>query len=103
MDQRRVHRWAAWTLLAFGLVCLTVAIVNLSQDVSLWVLGRRTTARVIDAWVEQGGENPDPTTFQYFVRYEFTGLDGKIVHGEARVGAQEWASLGLGRRLLRTI
>jgi len=95
-DRQHVRKWAAWPLLAFGLVCLIVATVNLSRDISLWVLGRRTTAQVTDAWVEQSDSGVGASAFTYFIRYEFTTLHDKTVTGLSRVGAQEWAGLGMG-------
>jgi hypothetical protein len=39
-------------LLVTGLACLAFTLVNLARDLSLWVLGRHTTAEVVDLWIE---------------------------------------------------
>jgi len=83
--------------LVIGLTLLTFMVVYLAGDVSIWVLGRHTTAEVVDAWAEQTSESEEgELTFQYFVRYRFTTSDGQVITGISSVGTAEWAGLGLG-------
>ena len=108
MSKRQVRKWAGRLFLTLRLICLTVVVINLTKDCSIWVFGRRTTAEVRDAWIKQIDHDVKEPVFQYFVRYRFATLDGQIVTGTSRVGAQEWAGLGMsrmrlvaGRRLIR--
>lgn len=84
-------------VLVFGLVCLTLLVVNLARDLSLWVLGRRVTAQVVDSRYEMidvadGAE----FTARYFITYEFTTPAGKVVTGTSQLGGMEWSALGVG-------
>jgi hypothetical protein len=84
-------------ILVVGLVCLTVLVVNLGRDLSLWVLGRRVTAQVVDSRYEMvdvadGAE----FTARYFITYEFTTPAGKIITGTSQLGGMEWSALGVG-------
>jgi hypothetical protein len=80
-----------------GLGCLTFLVVNVITDFSIWILGRRTTAEVVAAWVEETSEeNATEKTFEYFVRYRFSTPSGKVFSRTARVGVQEWGGLGMG-------
>jgi hypothetical protein len=45
-----------WGLLSIGSGCLAFIAVNLATDLSVWVLGRRTTAEVVAAWTEETSE-----------------------------------------------
>ena len=83
-------------LLVGSLVCLAGVSTNMAQDISIWVLGRHTTAEVVDAWIKQINDDAREPTFQYFVRYRFTTSRGQVFTGTSRVGVQEWAGLGMG-------
>ena len=89
-------KWAGALLVAIGLICLSVVVINLTKDFTIWVFGQRATAEVVGAWIEQVNDDASEPTFQYFVRYRFAIADGRVVTGTARVGAQEWAGLGMG-------
>ena len=83
-------------LLTAGLGCLTFLVVNLATDLSVWILGRRTTAEVVAAWVEETSEeNATEQTFEYFVRYRFSTSSGEVFTRTTRVGVQEWGGLGM--------
>ncbi len=43
-------------LLTAGLGFLIFIVVNLATDLSVWVLGQRTNAEVVAAWVEETSE-----------------------------------------------
>ena len=97
-NERRLGRTVAGALiLVLGLVCLTVLVINLGRDLSIWVLGRRVTAQVVDSWYEMvdvadGAE----FTARYFITYEFTTPAGKIITGTSQLGGMEWSALGVG-------
>jgi hypothetical protein len=84
-------------LLTVGLGCLTFLVINLVTDLSIWILGRRTTAEVVAAWVEETSEeNATEQTFEYFVRYRFSTSSSEVFTRTTRVGVQEWGGLGMG-------
>ncbi len=101
MGKPRAQTGAAWgwrlspLSITFGLVCLAAATVNLTKDLSLWILGRRTTAEVVEAWVEQSDDSVGPPSFQYFVRYRFAPSGRRTFTRTSRAGVREWASLGM--------
>jgi hypothetical protein len=84
-------------LLTIGAGCLIFIVVNLATDLSIWALGRRTSAEVVTAWVEETSEE-DATeqTFEYFVRYRFSTSSGEVFTRTTRIGVQEWGGLGMG-------
>lgn len=87
-------------LMVFALVCLAVMVFNLAQDISIWALGRHTIAKVVDSWTEQtGGNQEGELAFRYFIRYQFTTLDGQVITSLSSVGANEWAGLGVGSQV----
>jgi hypothetical protein len=84
------------TLLMIGLGCLIFIVVNLATDLSVWILGRRTTAEVVAAWVEETSkEKTTEQTFEYFIRYRFSTSSGEVFTRTTRVGVQEWGGLGM--------
>ena len=84
-------------LLTIGLGCLAFITINLATDLSIWVLGRRTSAQVVAAWAEEtSGENATEQTFEYFVRYRFSTSSDEVFTRTTRVGVQEWGGLGMG-------
>jgi hypothetical protein len=92
---RWVRRLAGATVVSVGLALLAFVVLSLVQDASLWVLGRRTTAQVVGAWIEQDVEaRPETPTFRWFIRYQFGTPDGREVTGVSRVSAAEWAAMG---------
>lgn len=91
-----VKRSSGLLLAAAGLVVLAFAGFNLARDASLWILGRHTEARVIDAWIEQGADDRrGMPVYHWYVRYRFTTPGGRMVTGSSRMAAQEWTALGL--------
>jgi hypothetical protein len=92
----RTKRVCGLLLAAAGLIVLAFAGFNLARDASLWILGRDTEARVIDAWIEQDDEDRrDAPAYHWYVRYQFTTSAGRVVTGSSRMAAQEWTALGL--------
>jgi hypothetical protein len=97
-NERRLGKTVVGALsLVLGLVCLTMLVVNLGRDLSIWVLGRRITAKVVDSRYEMvdvadGAE----FTARYFITYEFTTPAGKIITGTSQLGGMEWSALGVG-------
>jgi len=80
-------------LLTIGVGCMAFIAINLTTDLSIWVLGQRTSAEVVAAWAEETSkENSTEQTFEYFVRYRFSTSSGKVFTRTTRVGAQEWAA-----------
>lgn len=95
-----------WLRMAVGVALLVVSLilcifvtVNLAKDGSLWLLGKRTTAVVLDSWAEQAGqEEAGALTFEYFVRYQFTTSDGREITATSSVGSAEWVGVGYGQQ-----
>jgi hypothetical protein len=86
-----------WGLLSIGLGCLAFIAVNLATDLSIWILGRHTSAEVIATWAEETGEEKTTEpTFEYFVRYRFSTSSGEVFTRTTQVGVQEWGGLGMG-------
>lgn len=84
-------------LLILGLLCFGLLIYGLVTDLSLWVLGRRTVAEVVDLWVERTSESDaQELTFEYFVSYRFSTPGGKVTNSSSRLDVREWGALELG-------
>jgi hypothetical protein len=84
-------------LLIGGGALLAFLLYSLSRDLSLWVLGRRASAQVIDQWVEATNpEEQDVLEFRYYIRYAFSTPSGRIVVSTKTVAAQEWVGVGQG-------
>jgi hypothetical protein len=84
-------------LLILGLLCLGLLVYGLVTDLSIWVLGRRTVAEVVDLWVERTSESDaQEITFEYFVRYRFSTTGGRTLTSSSRLDAREWSSLENG-------
>jgi hypothetical protein len=81
-------------VLAAGVTVLAFVAFNFVQDASLWILGRRAQAQVVDVWIEQNAGEREAPTFRWFIRYQFTTLNGRLVTGVSRVSAAELAALG---------
>ncbi len=82
---------------ALGLACLGFLVVNLSSDLSIWVLGREATGHVTEQWVERLGDQEEgELTFSYHVRYQFTTRRGTVITQASTLGVGEWSSLGEG-------
>jgi len=96
-DHPLVKTLSGVLFLVIGLILLAFVVVNLARDASIWVLGRRVTAEVVDLWVEQTGENEEEElTFRYFVRYQFTTSDDQVITGTSSVWVNEWAFMREG-------
>jgi hypothetical protein len=79
-------------LLVLGLACLAYVVVQLANDLSLWLWGKQVEAEVVEMWADPVGEAQDGVlSFEYFVRYQFVTPDGQVVTGMAQVGPGEWA------------
>jgi hypothetical protein len=84
-------------LLLVGLAAATFVLASLAADLSLWLLGRRTAATVVDQWAERVGEQEEgELTFRYFVRYEFTAPGGQVVNKTGPLSVLEWGALETG-------
>jgi hypothetical protein len=84
-------------LFLIGLACLAFTVVQLAQDVSLWVFGTQVEADVVDLWAEPTGEAGDGSlAFRYYVRFQFSTSDGQRITGTSTVGPNEWIGLGTG-------
>jgi hypothetical protein len=84
-------------LLLVGLVSTAFLLGNVASDVSIWVLGRSVTGRVVDQGVEQIGDaNEGELTFRYLITYEFTTRSGRTITKTTTLAAPEWSSLGVG-------
>ena len=79
-------------VLLVGLAVTIVLVGSLAADVSLWLLGRRVTATVVDQWVERIGEQDGrELAFRYFV-HEFTTSSGQVVAKTSTLSVLEWAA-----------
>lgn len=86
-------------LLAAGLLGLVFLLFNLGQDVSLWLVGRRTMAQVVEQWAEPLNDvDEGEVAFRYYIRYRFMTPEGQVVTNTSSVSAVEWAGLGSGGR-----
>jgi hypothetical protein len=84
-------------LLILGLLCTGILVYGLVTDLSIWVLGRRTMAEVVDLWVERTSESDaQELTFEYFASYRFTTPGGKTITSSSRLDVREWGSLEKG-------
>jgi len=84
-------------LFAFGLVCLIATAVYLTQDLSIWVFGLRTVAKVVELDYDIVGENTlGEPTFKYSIQYQFTASNGRVITRTSGVAAREWSGLGVG-------
>lgn len=92
-----VGMMAGGLLLIISLVCLAFLAVLLARDLSIWVLGRHTTAEVVDLWVERTSEEgAAELTFDYYVQYQFEASNGQVVTRTAIMAALEWSGIGIG-------
>jgi len=77
-----------------GLAMLAFVALNLGQDASLWLFGRRTEAQVVGKWIERDArEGEGDPIFRYYLRYRFQTPDGQEVTGVSRMAAQEWSAV----------
>jgi hypothetical protein len=98
-ENRWVKMVVGMAFLAVSLIIFIFVVVNLVRDGSLWLLGRRTTAVVLDSWAEQTGqEEAGALAFEYFVRYQFITSDGREISAVSRVGPSEWVGVGYGQQ-----
>ena len=85
-----VRRLLGLLILAGGLICMTVVLISLVRDGSLWVFGKKTLAYVTESWAEQTSpEDADPHTFRYYVRYRFATAGGRVIIGTSGVNPVE--------------
>jgi hypothetical protein len=84
-------------LLLVGLAAAAFVLGSLAADLSLWLLGRRTNATIVDQWAERVGEREEgELTFRYFVRYEFTAPGGQVIKKTSPVSVFEWGAMETG-------
>jgi hypothetical protein len=90
-------------LLIVGLASLVFIVVNLAQDLPIWLLGRRVDAQVVELWVERvgeiGNEDYQEVTFDYFIRYQFATPAGETFTRVVKTSVSEWATLEEGGRV----
>lgn len=91
-----IRKGVAYTLVAFGLISLSVAMTSLAKDLAIWVSGQRCAAEAVDIWVEQVPNDTGAPGSRYYLGYECTTLDGRTFTGTSRVAPQEWSGLGMG-------
>jgi hypothetical protein len=97
MGRSLVKTVSGGLLLILGLLCLGLLIYSLVTDLSLWVLGRRTEAEVLDLWVERTSESDaQELTFEYFASYRFSTPGGKVITSSSRLDVREWGALEMG-------
>lgn len=94
---RFVNLFLGGLLCLIAVACFLVTCVYLAKDLSLWVLGERTTARVTDAWIEpvDDAQTGDPI-FRYLIRYQFVTRDGQMYTRVVTVSPNEWVGVGFG-------
>lgn len=91
------RRLVGGLFLVCGAICLVLIVVYLARDLSLWVLGQRTTGQIVEKWAEQtSSDDQRERTFRYLVRYQFTTPDGRVFTRSSTVAPQEWVGLGRG-------
>ena len=94
-----VRRLLGLLILAGGLICMTVVLISLVRDGSLWVFGKKTAAYVTESWAEQTSPQGDSeVTFDYFIRYQFETDRGELITDSSRVAAGEWVGVGYGQQ-----
>ena len=93
------RRLVGGLFLACGTVCLVLTVIYLARDLSLWVMGERTTGYVVDMWAEEvdSGDTRE-RAFRYYLRYQFTTPDGRVFSRASSVSASEWVGLGKGTK-----
>jgi len=83
-----------FVILVLGLWLFSFLLVSLSDNLPLWLLGQTVSAQVDESWVEKTGENrAGEQSFQYFIQYSFTTLDGDNLSGTSSVAVGEWLLL----------
>lgn len=100
----RVESWgkllAGILFLLVGIIVLFIMGYFLVRDGSLWFLGRRVEAEVVDQWLEETSEEgASDKTFRYYVGYQFKTNDGEVLAGFSTVGPTEWTALPKGSRV----
>lgn len=82
-----------------GVLGLAFLAFSLVKDGSLWILGTRTRAQIVDLWAEATSDPDAPeVTFRYFMQYRFTTPGGRVITETSTVSAGEWAGLGTAGR-----
>lgn len=87
-------------LLSTGVIGLFFISYNMIRDFPIWFFGHEVTAVVEETILELDEENAaGEMSFKYYVRYQFTTLDGDTVTGMSKLGIQEWSSLSEGNEI----
>lgn len=97
----RIQRWGSLflggLLCSVAVACFLFTFWCLAKDLSLWLCGQRTNARVVDAWIEPVGDpRHDDLTFRYWIRYQFVTRRGQTVTRVVKVSPNEWIGVGFG-------
>jgi hypothetical protein len=88
-------------ILGFGIIASLAFANYFVRDMSIWVLGRRAIAEVVDQWYEVTGENEEgEPLFQYYIRYRFEASNGKTLEHDQQVGAMEWGAMPIGSQVI---
>jgi hypothetical protein len=96
-DRSMMNKVVGLLLLIISLPLLVLIANYMVKDFSIWVLGQRTTARVVDLRVERIGDNQEgEISFKYYVDYAFVTSNGKQYSGSSSLGAMEWSGLKKG-------
>ncbi|MBN1316254.1 MAG: hypothetical protein JXA42_12320 [Anaerolineales bacterium] len=92
---------AGLLLLIISLPLLVIILNYLVKDFSIWFLGQRITAEVVDLrLVRTSSEDETEYTFDYFVDYAFKLPNGDLVIGSSAVGGMEWSGMKKGGPVL---
>lgn len=94
-----VGRLLGFLILTVGIACLSLVVLSLARDGSLWFFGRKVSASVVKSWAEQTSEEgASEVTFDYYVRYQFETERGQVITSISRVAAGEWVGVGYGQQ-----
>lgn len=94
-----IRRLLGFLVLAVGIACLTLVVLSLARDGSLWFFGRKVPATVLESWAEQTSEEgASEVTFDYYVRYRFETERGQVITASSKVAAGEWVGVGYGQQ-----
>jgi hypothetical protein len=93
-DRRPAAVLAGVLLVIIGLACLGFVLYALGKDLSVWVLGRRVDAEVVELSVVQTSAiGEEEMTFDYYVTYRFTTPGGQSLSNTVKTDVREWGAL----------
>lgn len=86
-----------------GLATAAFTLYFAAKDLPLWVFGKHTQAEVTKIWYEQTSqatERPEGIQdFLFYISYQFTTPNGKVVTGKSKTSAVEWSSMWEGLKI----